>query len=421
MATNTARLLNIGLRFSTLGTRFVFIFVLAKFLDPASVGYYGIFTATVGYCIYFVGLDFYTYLTREVLKTPIEQRGQLIKTQAALSGVLYLIFFPIALIFLTYVDWPGKLALWFFPLLILEHFNQEISRLLVALSEQLTASMILFVRQGSWAIASVVLMAFEPATRNLEAVMALWTGAGMCAATVGLLKLKALRMGGWEEKVDWRWIKKGIAVSTMFLIATLALRGVQTIDRYWLEALNGIDMVAAYVLLLGVASTLLVFLDAGVFAFAYPSLIKHNNEKQYEVARRKVRIMLAQTLLLSAGFAVVSWFSLPYLLNWIGNPVYLGTMDLYPWLLSAMALNAIGMVPHYGLYARGCDKPIVYSHISSLIAFIAFTWIISLRTPELAIPIGINLSFLIILIWKGVAYFHISKNNEPCSLALSKS
>lgn len=421
MRPGVTRLLNIGLRFTTLGTRFLFIFALAKYLDPASVGYYGIFTATVGYCLYFVGLDFYTYSTREILNKPIDQRGQLIKAQAALSGILYLVFFPIALIFLTHVAWPDSLVLWFLPLLLLEHFNQELSRLLIALSEQLTASMILFVRQGSWAIASVALMTFDPETRNLDFVMALWAAAGVCAGTIGLLKFKRLGVNGWGKRVDWRWIKKGVAVSSMFLIATLALRGVQTLDRYWLEALNGIDMVAAYVLLLGVASTLLVFLDAGVFAFTYPSLIRHNNDKNYEIANDKVRRMLIQTLLVSALFAVVSWFSLPWLLDWIGNPVYIEAIDLYPWLLVATIINAVSMVPHYGLYARGCDKAIIYSHIASLIAFVAFTWIISQSAPEIAIPLGINLAFFVIATWKSLAYIQVRKHDKSTVLLLNRT
>lgn len=421
MATNTARLLNLGLRFSTLATRFLFIFALAKFLDPASVGYYGIFTATVGYCLYFVGLDFHTYITREILKTPIEQRGQLIKGQAALSGVLHIIFFPILLTFLINVDWPNKLTLWFLPLLVLEHFNQEISRLLITLSEQITASMILFVRQGCWTIASVVLMVFEPATRNLGTVMALWATAGICAATIGIIKLKALDMGGWRKRVDWTWLKRGVVVSSMFLISTLTVRGVQTLDRYWIEALNGIDLVAAYVLLLGVASTLIVFLDAGVFTFTYPSLIKHNNNKHHEIANRTVRRMLAQTLFISAGFAVVSSLSLPWLLTWIGNPIYLEAIDLYPWLLAAMTLNALGMVAHYGLYARGCDKPIIYSHISSLIAFALFTWATSQRAPEIAIPLGLNAAFFVILVWKTIAYIQTIKHDKAQPASISRN
>ena len=81
------RVLNIGLRIATLASRFLFIFFLAKYLDSASFGYYGLFAAAVSYCLYFVGMDFYTYVTREILKTPNDQRGRLLKARASVSVV----------------------------------------------------------------------------------------------------------------------------------------------------------------------------------------------------------------------------------------------------------------------------------------------------------------------------------------------
>lgn len=410
MATNKTRLLNIGLHGATLSTRFLFIFFLAKYLDPALVGYYGLFTATVGYSLYFVGLDFYTYVTREILKTPNDKRGQILKSQAALSGVLYILFLPIAYsLLLQYSGWPKYLLNWFFPILLLEHFNQEMSRLLIALSQQITASMILFIRQGSWTLGIVALMAWEPSSRQLQTIMVLWALAGIAAASVAIYKLRELRMGGWRSSLDWKWIKKGIAVSTAFLLATLALRGVQTFDRYWLESLGGIEIVGAYVLFFGVAGSLLAFLDAGVFAFTYPTLIKLHQAQDNDSARTIVRKMLGLTVFLSAGFALVSWFLLPFLLIWINNPVYSQANYLYPYLLSAIIINAVGMVPHFALYARGCDKPIIYSHISALICFLLFTWILSTHYSVLAVPIGLNFSFVVILIWKTVAYIRLNK------------
>lgn len=409
MRPSVERILNIALRSATLGTRFLFIFFLAKYLDPASVGYYGLFTAAIGYALYFVGLDFYTYVTREILKAPNDQRGQMLKGQAALSGVLYGVLFPFAVIFLSYSGWPGQLPWWFFPLLFLEHFNQELSRLLVALSEQITASIILFVRQGSWAIASVLLLSMHTPSRNLDTVLALWAIAGVAAAAMGIWKLRQLNMAGWRSPVDWPWIKKGIAISCAFLLATLAIRGVNTLDRYWLEALGGIDMVAAYVLLLGVAGTLMTFLDAGVLAYAYPALIQHHHKHEHAQARAKVRQVLWQTAVFSGAFALVSWLLLPYLLRWIGNPVYLESADLYPWLLLATVLNALGMAPHFGLYAKGHDKPIIYSHGASLVFFVAATWLLSDRFGPLAVPLGLNLAFALILVWKSLAYWQACK------------
>jgi len=393
---------------ATLGTRFLFVFFLAKYLDPAYVGYYGLFTAAVGYSMYFVGLDFYTYVTREVIKHPVDLRGQLIKNQAALSGVLYLVFLPFAILFLYQSGWPAQLMWWFFPILVLEHFNQEIFRFLVAMSEQITASLILFIRQGSWAIAIVTLMAWDKSTRNLQTVMALWALAGVAAATIGIWKLRRFRMGGWREPVNWGWIKQGVRVSLVFLVATLALRGMQTIDRYWLEALGGIEAVGAYVILLGVAGTLMAFLDAGVFAFAYPALIKLSHIQDYAAAKAKVRQMLMHTLLLCAVFSLCSWLALPYLLGWIGNPVYLAAQHWYPWLMLATVFNALSMVPHFALYASGQDKHIIWSHTGALLVFIVTVWLLDSSQGVLAIPLGLIVAFAFILLWKTAAYWMIS-------------
>lgn len=412
MVTNSTRLINIGLRGTTLGIRFLFIFLLAKYLDPASIGYYGIFTATVGYAMYFVGLDFYTYVSREIVKTPANQRGQLLKGQAVLSGLLYVMLLPPCIWLLSQSGWPDFLIWWFLPILLLEHFNQEISRLLIALSEQLVSSIILFIRQGSWAIVVITFMHMDSGSRNLNIVMTLWAAAGVTAACAGTWKLMQLKTSGWHLPTDWRWIKNGIIVSSAFLVATLALRGFQTFDRYWLETLGGIEMVGAYVLLIGIASTLLAFLDAAVFAFAYPGLIQLNHQGNHEDARKQVKTLLIQTLALCAMFALGSWLALPYLLAWIENPLYQQMAHWYPWLLSAVAINAIGMVPHYALYARGVDKPIVYSHIVALITFFGVTALSVGVFGAFAVPVGLNAAFTSILLWKSIAYASLVQKDK---------
>ncbi|KZE32436.1 hypothetical protein AVW16_11580 [Crenobacter luteus] len=363
--------------------------------------------------MYLVGLDFYTYTTREILKASNEQRGKMLKGQAALSCGLYLLLFPIAAVLLQQVQWPVGLALWFIPILVLEHFNQEVSRLLVALSEQLTASIILFVRQGSWALVIVALMAYDKESRNLHYVMASWAVAGVLAASLGLFKLGRLQLGGWRSAVDWRWVKKGIAISMAFLLATLALRGFQTIDRYWLESLAGIEVVASYVLFLGVAGSLMTLLDAGFISYAYPNFIKLYHQQKYGELNQSVRKLVLQTLFISAAFAIVSWLLLPYLLTWIAKPVYVKHISLYPWLLLAMVVNAFSMAPHFALYAQGKDKPIIYSHVAALIAFVASVMALQTSWPLLAVPIALNVSFAVVLAIKAFAYFTAPTANLP--------
>jgi O-antigen/teichoic acid export membrane protein len=66
----------------------------------------------------------------------------------------------------------------------------------------------------------------------------------------------------------------------------------------------------------------MVFLDAGVFTFSYPELIRLHQQGQRDAMQRQLRTMLLHTLLVAVGFSIVSWFVLPYLLSWIHNPVY---------------------------------------------------------------------------------------------------
>jgi hypothetical protein len=73
----------------------------------------------------------------------------------------------------------------------------------------------------------------------------------------------------------------------------------------------------------------------------------------------------------------------------------------------AVTINGVGLVPHYALYATGHDRPIIQSHIVALFAFVIATWLFSTTYPALAVPIGINFAFLVILAWKTIAYLRL--------------
>lgn len=405
------RVLNIFLQGTTLIARFGFVFFLAKYLSPAEIGYYGLFSAAIGYSIYFVGLDFYTYLTREIIVTPMDKRATLLKGQVALSLLLYVVFIPVALFFVVkYSDWPHYLMWWFFPILVVEHFNQEVGRLLVALSEQVTASAILFVRQGIWSLFVVFVMFFEPGSRVLSFPMVAWFVSGIFAALLGFFKLKKIGVRGWSNKLDWKWIKNGIAVSAAFLFATLALRGIQTFDRYMLESIGGVEIVGVYVLFIGIAGSLLAFLDSGIFSFTYPALISLSQNCRWADARKKVKQMLWLTIAFSIFFTIFSLVVMPYLLKWIGKGIYAESIDLYYWILLATVTNAIGLIPHYALYAAGKDRAIILSHTFGFIVFFVAVFFLQSTSFALAVPQGIFVAFLFILIFKAIAYIVFSKS-----------
>lgn len=375
-------------------------------MSPAEVGIYGLLTAAVAYALYFVGLDFYTFTTRELASHKKNNWGALLKNQIVLSLGLYCLVLPFLVLIFTNELLPWGMAKWFFLLLVLEHICQELTRLFVAASEQLASSIVLFLRQGVWAVAVVALMLFEEDSRSLDTVFFAWGSACLVAIAFSLMKFKKMGISGWISGIDRDWIWRGIKVAVPFLIATLALRGVFTVDRYWVQIIGGLELVGAYVLFVGVANTLMAFLDAGVFAFAYPGMITAYQDREPQAFRSKMREMLILTLVFSTLFAVISSLLLPYLLVWLGKDIYLENEVLFYWLLLASVLNAIGMIPHYALYSQKRDKSIIQSHLAVLPAFILAVSVISIWMPILAVPLGLCISQFFILVWKLYAYYH---------------
>lgn len=400
----SAKFLNVSIRATTLACRFLFIFFLAKLLTPSEVGLYGLVTATVAYSLYFVGLDFYTFTTRELAGSDRSTWGGFIKNQATLSLTLYCIVLPALTFVFFYGMLPWALAKWFFLLIILEHVCQELTRLFVAVSEQLTASVVIFLRQGTWAIVIVAVMLIDEQARHLDAVFGAWVVACVLAIGFSIGKLRTMGIGGWHAALSRQWIWRGVKMAVPFLVATLAIRGMFTVDRYWLQVLSGLEVVGAYVLFIGVANTLMAFLDAGVFSFAYPAMIKAYRNNAPALYRQKMREMVFLTVLFAGGFAVISTLLLPYLLDWLGKSVYLDNYMLFYWLLLATILNALGMIPHYAVYAQKRDRSIIQSHLAALPIFIMVTAIATQWTSVYAIPIGLCASQFAIVVWKLRAY-----------------
>jgi O-antigen/teichoic acid export membrane protein len=406
--THLRRLINLGLRGMTLVCRFLLIFFLAGFLEPKELGLYGLLSATISYSLYLLGFDFYTYTTRELVKHERHEWGALLKDQGALHLILYALVMPLLLVVFGMGLLPWNLAGWFFVLLVLEHLNQELIRLLVAISQQLTASWMLFLRSGIWALVISVWMYFDSSMRTLESVLAAWALGGALALFLAMYRLKKLNLSGWSTHINWQWLLKGLKIAVPFLVATLSIRAVFTIDRYWLEALQGLEVLGAYVLFMGIANALMSFLDAGVFSFSYPDLIAAHHRRDAVNYRSALFRLLWQTLLLTAVFAFATWLVMKPLLIVIDKPFYLTQIPIFPWVMGAVAFYAAGMVPHYALYAQGLDRPIIFSHLGAIVVFISVTALLSVTNPDKAVPAGLVATFIVLFLWKTWAFYRLT-------------
>lgn len=389
--------INIWLRGVTLLSKFCLVFFLAIFLEPEELGLYGLLTATVSYAIYFLGFDFYTYSTRELLGTPSERWAGLLRDQGVYFVITYIFVLPLLTI-PFFAGWlPWKLGGLLFALLVAEHFATELNRLLIAMSEPLLASVVLFVRSGLWTLALAPLLWLVPSLRQLEVVLVSWLASAVLAVLLGATRLLRLERSSLSQPIDWQWLRNGVRVALPLLVGTLALRGIFTFDRYWVEHIAGLEVLGAYTLFIGVSSSMIAFLDAGVFVFSYPAMIaahRQGKERDFQIAYRRLAV---RTLAVTAVLTLAAGLVLPMLLHFSDKSFYLSQLSIFYWALLAVVLYAIGMIPHYGLYASDNDRGIVGSHLAGFLVFMLAAWFLSGIQGALAVPQALCISFGFVL------------------------
>jgi len=395
---------NLGLRGLTLASKFLLIFILALYLDPKELGLYGLIVATIGYGMYPLGLEFYTYNIRELLSVDNKKKGSLLKNQLALHLKLYILFLPFFCGIFIFKLLPVNLIWHFFIILIFEHLNQELGRLMIVLSKQLAATICLFVRQGLWVLVLIGYMYFDESARNLNMVLIFWIIGSSVSLAMASYTILTIRMAGWDHEIDWKWIRKGIKVSAPFLIGSLALNAISTIDRYWLSHLQGKEILAAYIFFMSLSASLLSFLDAAIFSFSYPKLISSVAAEDRESFLNNFKKMIIQTMFLISFFCVCSLALIGFIVNWIGNEIYRDNKSLFYIALASISIHCFSYVYHYALYAYKRDVAIISGHVSMFIVFILTGFLLSFWNTLYAIPVAVLVSYIFLFFWKYVAY-----------------
>ncbi len=391
------RLLNVALRSLSLASRFILLFVLARLLSPTDVGLYGLVSATVSFSVLVVGGDYYTYSQRELMSRPRDQWSFVLQHQALAIALLYAVLLPLQWPIFGFDLLSRSFAPWFFTLLVVEHLAQELSRLLVAMQKPLSASLMLFLRSGIWVWVMVPLMWNISLLQRLETVFIGWfVGSSLSVLFSLAIVWRAIPNWQWFH-VDWGWLLIGYRKGLIFLIATMCLKTLLTADRYIVEHFAGADMLGAYVLYMSMAMAIVKFLDPAIFSFLYPRLISAWRQGDFGVYRCVLKEFSVSAILTSSGLAIVCAILAPLVLRWTGNAIYSAQQPLLWILLVMVVIYAVGMVPHYGLYARGADRSILFAQLSSLIVFAVLVALTVGSWPLYAVPLALIGAFM----WMG--------------------
>lgn len=374
------------------------VIMLAKFLPPAELGEYGLITVSITFCVLFLGGEFHTYTMREVNTTSPERWSFIIQHQAIAQSILLIILFPLILLLFLFDILSTTYIYWFSILLFLELLNQELHWLLIAMQKQILSSVVMFVRLGLWVFVVLPVMHFNADLNNIQSVLFAWSiGSALAALLGGVLVKKTIPI--WKVYgVNKAWIIKGLKIGGSFLLASLALKGLFTFDRFSLELIGTKDELGVYVFYISVIMGMMNFLEPSVFSFIYPKMIQAFHKKQKKKYGKLFNELAITTGLISICLASTVWLLIPHLVHWVNKPIYAEYYYSFNVLLLMGVVYVMGMIPHYGLYAMKRDGWIIFAQLTALIVNIVVILFYTNESPIMIVSVGL----LATIFWVGI-------------------
>ena len=358
--------LNVVFRGITMSARLVLLVAMARYLEPEQLGVFALFSSANLWGLYLQGLEFHLFSARSLVGEPPASWARGRRDAFALYGTV----FVAAAVVWTIVFFAGFLPWTLLPLFLLilamEHVAQESFRLLNMFERPLAGSVVLLARSGVWMYVVAFVIWRSPSARSLELVFGGWAvGAGVSV----LLSLWFLRDLPWRGlgPIDWRWMKRGLAVSLPLLVGSLAFRGIALFERSWLGYVDGERSLGVFGFYATIAGALSVLAESGVGNVLYPRMLrawKSGRKDDYRAASRSVWIAYGAFLLVGIP---ASAFAVTFLASHLGHPEYAASLDAYYVLLGAAGLTVAGAAAQYDLWARGRDRTMIAASVTGLI------------------------------------------------------
>lgn len=363
------KIYNLLIRGATLASRFVLVIFIAKLLSAEELGAYSLFAASITYALFFVGMDFYTFSSREILSVEKSLWFGIVKNQIVFYLLFYIIAFPLIYSLFYFGFLPKQFIFWFYLILVAEHLAQESMRLLVVLDKAFLANIALFIRSGVWVYAAVIIMFLDNGFRDVTTILALWLVGSSISILLVIPELNRLHKISVDIcKINYYWMFKGIKIAIPLLVGTLALRSIYLVDRYSLSYFANLSVVGIYSFYSSFASALLAFVDAVVVMQIYPKIVSAVKNKDFTGLDFYKRKFVRSVAILSLVLAIILPAGVYLLLLWMNKPEYLEYLPLLALLMISSVVYSFALLPHYELYAYNEDKKIILSSV--LAAFV---------------------------------------------------
>tara|TARA_R110002051_G_scaffold315015_1_gene392866 strand:+ start:1498 stop:2727 length:1230 start_codon:yes stop_codon:yes gene_type:complete len=382
----SSRILNIFLRGLTISLKFILSVIVIKSISVEEYGNFGLFQSTIIIMTFVIGLDFYSYASREILNKGIDTFNFYFKNQLIFHLASYFLIIPLSYFLFKWKIIDSVYSHIFVIILISEHISQELYRMLIVLKKTVAATIILFVRSGIWVMLLYLFWELKIIETTLNSILVLWgIGAGF-SVFIGFRYLDFK----WTSGLDFKWIKKGVIIAIPFFIGTILYKLIEFSGRYFLNFYHSSIEVGVFTFFSSIANILFVFVQTIVIIELYPSLLE-SRRKSFENFSEKLKIFQKQIIIFSFIGIILSLLGIYPLLLFLDKIVLFDSIYSYAILLLANFFFSISFVSHYALYTYNLDWKILRSTLVAVIFILITSFLL---IPKYGI-LGASLSQLI--------------------------
>lgn len=403
---------NSALRAATVGARALLMVALAVWLEPAELGYFGLITAIVSFTNYLFGLDFYTFVVRDISAKDTAGLRHKLRDQFVLHGLLYGVAALASWWVVPALGLDRRLLIVVVLLAITQHVTLEMYRIQVRLHRAMAASVTFFVRDAAW-IPLCLLLWWRRGDITLTAILGFWLGASVLAVVYSVWVLRRATEPGPAESVDWQRLRRGLVVGLRMLPGTLSLRSLFSVDRMVLALLVAPEVLGAYVFFVGICLTFQGLFESGVLTYFWPPLLEAEKQGHRAAVLTARRRLFRMCWLGSAAVILISWAMGVVAAHLLPNPIYGEHLAMLAIAAVAYGVLAASNGPHFVLFSKNQDGKIVGSHLAGLLTFGTFAAVLSQVDARLAVPLAVVAAACAILAIKGSWTRQVLRTEAP--------
>ena len=212
--------------------------------------------------------------------------------------------------------------------------------------------------------------------KNLKSVFNLWLVGSFLSVVYSIFSISTVGVKiPWKEKMETKWILKGLRIALPFFIATLSYKIIQFADRYMVEFYLGTKQTGIYYFFSNISMLIETFVQTTVVMIYSPKLIASlKKDKPFQIDIFK---NFSKEIIIYSVVAVASVCAIIYPLLHVveKTELFLSISVFFVMVITRFIFN-ISLIYHFKLYVGKKDRVIMTSTLVAVLFNISLNFIL---------------------------------------------